>query len=410
MADCGDCGGGADCGDCGDCGGCGDCGDCGDCGNCDCCVGCGDSCCTFWGDAFCCDTTSASISVDPSSLGTPLGGADLIPAAIGSGPIDGLIPASTGVAPTDSIIRSAPGPVLMDYYPVYYGSGPQLHGGYREETIHFKPPKKRRECCGFALGVTVYLTLQIPFGTNCGNTHRGLMGVLFAIVLVGMCLPIYYHYIERDLVKKEHKRQQMLAEGGGDPEKGLLTGEQEPNFFYYYNEDAKHNKLKKKSVMASSRFLVALSAVGWILMVIVALGWYYLWSEENHCTDSRLWIVKGWFIVLLILTLGVIMWMIGAMFRKRKEREILKLAQEARAERGNLLAKDHNIPVSDQKSEAVEAKPVVTPSAPPQPSPSPTQLIEIKETLDEQQKQQHHQQQAAQVPTNMGPSGPGTYC
>lgn len=204
--------------------------------------------------------------------------------------------------------------------------------------------------------MTLYLSLQIPFGTNCGNTHRGLMGVLFTIVLVGMCLPIYYHYLERDLVKKEHKRQQKIAKSGGDPEKGLLTGEQEPNFFYYYNENAKHNKLKKKSVMASSRFLVALSVVGWTLTVIVVLGWYYLWSDENHCTDSRLWIVKGWFIVLLVLTLGVIMWMIGAMFRKRKEREILKHAQEARAKGDCLLPKDHNIPVSDQKCEGFEGK------------------------------------------------------
>lgn len=36
-------------------------------------------------------------------------------------------------------------------------------------------------------------------------THRGLMGVLIAIVLVGMCLSLYYHYLEGGLVKKEHK-------------------------------------------------------------------------------------------------------------------------------------------------------------------------------------------------------------
>lgn len=58
---------------------------------------------------------------------------------------------------SSGIIRDAPGPVSMniypvvDYYPVYT-STQQVHGlGYRQETIRFKPPKKRRECCGFAL-------------------------------------------------------------------------------------------------------------------------------------------------------------------------------------------------------------------------------------------------------------------
>lgn len=206
----------------------------------------------------------------------------------------------------------------------------------------------------------MWLTLQIPFGTNCGNTHRGLMGVLIAIVLVGMCLPLYYHYLEGDLVKKEHKRQKKLA-AEGDAEMGLLATEA-PNFFYYYDENAKHkNKLKKKSVMASNRFLIALSITGFVLQLIVVLGWYYLWSDQNHCTDSRLWIVKGWFIVLLVVTLGVIMWMIGAMSRARKEREILKLANQARINGPLkmdplLTTQSKDIPFSDQKSEGIEGK------------------------------------------------------
>ncbi|KAF9338323.1 hypothetical protein BG006_005305 [Podila minutissima] len=422
MADCGDCAGGGDCGDYGDCG------DCGDCGNCDCCVGCGDASCTFLGDAFCCDTTSASISVDPASLGTPLGGADLIPASIGFGPIDtDVIPASTGLGHVSSgIIRDAPGPVSMniypvvDYYPVYT-STQQVHGlGYRQENIRFKPPKKRRECCGFALKtwfsfiLVLLIIAAIPFGSNCGNTHRGLMGVLVAIVLVGMCLPFYYHYLEGDLVKKEHTRQKKIA---ADLEKGMPTTEA-PNFFYYYDENTKHkNKLKKKSVMASNRFLIALSITGFILQVIVVLGCYYLWSDQNHCTDSRLWIVKGWFIVLLVVTLGVIMWMIGAMFRARKERDILKLANEARINGPQkkdplLITQNEGMPFGDQKSEGIEdlpAKPITAPSAP-SPQPNSTQLLEIKENLNEQQQQQQQQQTAAQVLTNMGPSGTGTYC
>jgi hypothetical protein len=55
------------------------------------------------------------------------------------------------------------------------------------------------------------------------------------------------------------------------------------------------------------------------------------------------------------------------------------------------------------------AKSIAAPSAPP-PQPNPTQLLEIKENLNEQQQQQQQQQAAAQVPTNMGPSGTGTYC
>ncbi|KAG0345830.1 hypothetical protein BG004_002996 [Podila humilis] len=181
-----------------------------------------------------------------------------------------------------------------------------------------------------SLGGTLWLTLQIPFGTNCGNTHRGLMGVVLAVIVVGMCLPLYYHYIEKDLVKKEFSRQQKLASQGDLEQQQQLL---QPNIFYYYDEKHK-NKLKKKSVLASKRFAIALFVTGFILQIIVVLGYYYLWSDHNHCTDSRQWVVKGWFIALLIVTVAVIVCMIGVMFRSRRERKILNRMREREDDNG----------------------------------------------------------------------------
>ncbi|KAF9408168.1 hypothetical protein BGZ94_002424 [Podila epigama] len=321
----------------------GDCGDCGDCGDLDCCVDSGDCCCFYTSSSCCCDTTPAETMATPHGNSPPPAAAgavsrapDVVPAMVSQ--------PSSNSTPVDTIIRIAPEPTTMDVYPVFYSSYGEIPNK-RENTIKIKTHKKKDgSICSAriffsilmtigiiaALGVTAWLTMQIPFGGNCGNTHRSLMGALIAIVLMGMCLPLYYRYLQKDLIKKEIKRQKRLA-AEGDVEKGLINSE-EPGFFYYYDTNAKtekqKQKLKKKSVLSTKRFGVALDITGLFLIIIVAMGYYFLWSPENRCTDPKVWVVKAWFFVLLAVAVAVLMLMVGIVFRARKERKILKLAQE----------------------------------------------------------------------------------
>ncbi|KAG0038241.1 hypothetical protein BGZ83_003179, partial [Gryganskiella cystojenkinii] len=160
-----------------------------------------------------------------------------------------------------------------------------------------------------ALVVTFIITRSIPFGTNCGNTHRALLGITVVIVLGGVAMPIYYKYLQRDLIRKDLEKL----------EKGEL----------YVFDDPDLGLAKPRSVLASDRFSVVLLLTSFFLVAFVALGWYYLWSSENRCQDPKLWVVKGWFIALLIPTILVIFFMLVAMTKAMSEKKVLrKLAQK----------------------------------------------------------------------------------
>ncbi|KAF8938372.1 hypothetical protein BGZ58_001048 [Dissophora ornata] len=160
-----------------------------------------------------------------------------------------------------------------------------------------------------AIGVTLWLTRNIPFGAHCGNAHRALLGVLIVIVIGGICMPVYYKYIQDDLVVKEwHQKHQALMDARSRQELSIIS----------------RNRERKRSVVASKRFSLALKVSTLILILVVALGYYYLWGEENQCMDETLWIVKGWFIALLAVAIAVTALMLSAMFRAVKEKRLLK--------------------------------------------------------------------------------------
>lgn len=144
------------------------------------------------------------------------------------------------------------------------------------------------------------MTRNIPFGANCGNAHRALLAVLIVIVLGGIVMPLYYKHVQRDLVRKDLRRQTLAAMDADTPfEMAYIT----------------NNRKRKRSVMASERFKFALKLCTFILLLVVGFGYYYLWSKENRCADPELWIVKGWFIGLLFVAVIVTAFMLSAMFR-----------------------------------------------------------------------------------------------
>jgi hypothetical protein len=151
------------------------------------------------------------------------------------------------------------------------------------------------------IGVTFWLTRNIPFGQNCGNTHRALLGVLIVIVVGGIVMPLYYKHVQHSLVRKDMRRDPNL----------------DPNtpFYSFYIKD---NKIVDRSVLASKRFSISLKLSTVILLIVVGFGYYYLWSEENRCVDPELWIVKGWFFALLLVAIAVVAFMLAAMFRAGK--------------------------------------------------------------------------------------------
>ncbi|KAF9204343.1 Methyltransferase-like protein 21A [Haplosporangium sp. Z 27] len=118
-------------------------------------------------------------------------------------------------------------------------------------------------------------------------------------------MPCYYKYIQRSLIDKESSWQLQMI----DTRKSLF--------------DTKLSSRHKKSVLASNRFRYALMVATVILMVVVVLGYYYLWDKENLCMDPSLWIVKGWFIALLLVALIVLGLSITATFRAVRERRKL---------------------------------------------------------------------------------------
>ena len=68
-------------------------------------------------------------------------------------------------------------------------------------------------------------------------------------------------------------------------------------------------------MLASKRFSFALKIMTLVLFILVVVGFYYLWGRDNHCTDPKLWIVKAWFIALLVVTALVSSIVIAAMVR-----------------------------------------------------------------------------------------------
>ena len=147
--------------------------------------------------------------------------------------------------------------------------------------------------------VTLAITKSIPFGGNCGNAHRALLGIGIVIVLAGVAMPIYYKYLQNDLIRKDMERL----------ENGQLL---------MFNEEEAAVQRKPRSVLASNRFAAALFLMSFILMLFMVLGWYYLWSRENRCTDPKLWAVKGWFIVFLAPTACIVFFLLASMFKASK--------------------------------------------------------------------------------------------
>ncbi|KAF9114022.1 hypothetical protein BGX27_000288 [Mortierella sp. AM989] len=255
-----------------------------------------------------------------------------------------------------------------------------------------------------ALGVTVWLTRNIPFGTNCGNTHRALLGILIAIVIGGILMPLYYKYIKRDLIEKDlYSQLRAIANSTTSFDIEVIT----------------ENKKHKLSALASGRFRLALKVATFILIVLVALGYYYLWSEENRCEDPSLWIVKGWFIALLGVAIMALTFTLSAMFLASMKRRKLKAARD------NLdLASINNQSVASASPFVdtpafVGQKPENVPSGPSQHLAQPQAhhdqdkhvLVQIEESLSEQQQQQQrHQAQYNHSQAGYGASGTGAYC
>ncbi|KAF9567494.1 hypothetical protein EC968_003218 [Mortierella alpina] len=156
--------------------------------------------------------------------------------------------------------------------------------------VQFFNPVPTRE-----LGVTLWLTHSIPFGTNCGNAHRSLVAVLLVVVVGGVFMPLYYKFVQRDVCQKDLCRR-------SEDEVLLPVHDVLRNY-------------QKSSVLASKRFSFALKIMTLVLFILVVVGFYYLWGRDNHCTDPKLWIVKAWFIALLALSIIVTSIMIAAMVR-----------------------------------------------------------------------------------------------
>ncbi|KAG0215722.1 hypothetical protein BGX31_000784 [Mortierella sp. GBA43] len=198
-----------------------------------------------------------------------------------------------------------------------------------------------------AIGVTFWLTRNIPFGTNCGNTHRGLLGVLIVIVVGGIVMPLYYKHVLHDLIRKDIRRQHEAMN--------------DPNYDPYSSTNSGNRK--RKSVLASERFRFALKLSTVVLLVVIGLGYYYLWSPENRCEDPELWIVRGWFFALLVVAVVVMGFMLASMFRAVKERHLLNTA------RYKLDQPDRDTPLNDLEAngqpvaQAAPAKTIPSPSS-----------------------------------------------
>ncbi|KAF9932551.1 hypothetical protein BGZ65_004432 [Modicella reniformis] len=264
------------------------------------------------------------------------------------------------------------------------------------------------------VGVTFWLTRNIPFGTNCGNAHRALLAVLIVIVVGGVVMPLYYKHVQRDLVRKDLRRhEQEDTDGTSSFESPYIT----------------RNRTRKRSVLASARFSVALKLAAFILALVVGLGYYYLWSKENRCTDTDLWIVKGWFIALLLVAVLVTAFMLSAMFRAVKERHRLntqryQIERSATNELDDLeSSKRRSVPEPTLSSAPASPPPVYMYSKPQESSSHSTpqtptyhvsdqrELHQIEVAVAEQlEQQQRHQQQMSYSQTPYGASGTGAYC
>lgn len=125
-----------------------------------------------------------------------------------------------------------------------------------------------------------------------------MLAVLLVVVLGGVFMPLYYKYVQRDVRQKDVFRP-------WENETLLPIHDVLRNY-------------RKSSVLASKRFSFALKIMTLLLFVLVVVGFYYLWGRDNHCADPKLWIVKAWFIALLVVTIIVTSIMIAAMVRAGK--------------------------------------------------------------------------------------------
>ncbi|KAI7828610.1 hypothetical protein BC939DRAFT_61477 [Gamsiella multidivaricata] len=230
-------------------------------------------------------------------------------------------------------------------------------------------------------------------------------------------MPLYYKYVQLDLIKKDLRQQHQALLDATTP---------------FDSSIIKRNRKPKTSVLASKRFSLALKVTTFILILVVALGYYYLWSKENRCLDPNLWIVKGWFIALLVVAVVVTALMFAAMYRAVKERRLLNTARyeadEDDVPNSQVINMDPREATPSQEPLSPTNPPPVYPGsplskdAPPgqmqtQTSSKPDQheLAQIEETIAEQlgqqqQQQQSHQQQMGQSQAGYGASGTGAYC
>ncbi|KAF9949128.1 hypothetical protein BGZ72_009020 [Mortierella alpina] len=304
-------------------------------------VNCGDDCCLNTGDALCCEP-----AVSPADVTFSNGGPPVVP-----------------IVPT--IIHTQPS-AIPDIAPVQF--------------IHPIPTRE--------LGVTIWLTNSIPFGTNCGNAHRSLLAVLLVVVVGGVLMPLYYKYVQRDTRQKDLRKRQE--------DETLLPA-----------HDAQR-KMRKSSVLASKRFSFALKIMTLILLILVVVGFYYLWGRDNHCTDPKLWIVKAWFFALLAVAIIVTSVMIAAMVRAAGDKKLSRTSRPIAIE----------MDAADQGSDYLATMPPSPLFAKrPEPKDTPEAFKEKRDLLTVQaeqvaqaEQQQRQQMHASHSQAGFGPSGTGAYC
>ncbi|CAO3567679.1 unnamed protein product [Mortierella alpina] len=220
-------------------------------------------------------------------------------------------------------------------------------------------------------------------------------------------MPLYYKYVQRDVRQKDSCRQWE--------DESLLPV-----------HDAQLKK-RKSSVLASKRFSFALKIMTLVLFILVVVGFYYLWGRDNHCTDPKLWIVKAWFIALLVVTALVSSIMIAAMVRAAKDKKLLRASStKSSAIEMDTATQGSNYAIMPTKlpsppfdtpigrPPAYPASPVTkaaftsegkdTPEASQEKS---AYLAAQAEQVEQQQRQQMH---ASHAQAGYGASGTGAYC
>ncbi|KAF9937390.1 hypothetical protein BGZ67_001335 [Mortierella alpina] len=221
-------------------------------------------------------------------------------------------------------------------------------------------------------------------------------------------MPLYYKYVQRDVRQKDSRWE---AES-------LLP-----------IHDVLRN-YRKSSVLASKRFSLALKIMTLVLLILVVVGFYYLWGRDNHCTDSKMWIVKAWYIALLVVAIIVTAIMIAAMVRAAKDKKLLR-ASNAKSSAIEMDATDQgsksaivptklpspSFDTATGRPPAYPESPVTraactsegkdTPEASKEKSAYLTAQAEQVEQAEQQQRQQMH---GSHSQAGYGASGTGAYC